>query len=63
MGKGDNVIETIIGLCQPVKPGKRFSINGDRSGCFFIHTIAILIANYIIKSLIYKGIILTTISN
>lgn len=51
------------GLCQPIKPGKRFSVNGDRSGGFLIHTIAVLIAVYIIKSLISKGMILTTISN
>ena len=33
-----------------------------RGGCFLIHTIAILIATYIIKSLIYKDMILATIS-
>ena len=40
---------------------KVVSVNGYRSGCFLIHTIAVLIADYIIKSLIYKDMILATI--
>lgn len=52
----------VVGLRQPVKPDKRLPVNGDRGRGFLIHTIAVLIDYYTIKSLIYKDMILIAIS-